>query len=46
MDKLTENLLKAISDYSEGTLTGAYNIRENGGCGGRQSTENFEFVGK
>ena len=46
MDKLTENLLKAISDYTEGGYTGAYNIRENGGCGGRQSTENIEIVGK
>ena len=46
MDKLTENLLKAISDYTEGGYTGAYNIRENAGCGGRQSTENIEIVGK
>ena len=43
MDKLTENLLKAISDYTEGGYTGAYNIRENAGCGGRQSTENIEI---
>lgn len=46
MDKLTENLLKAVADYTDGGFQGAYNIRENGGCGGRQSTENIEIVGK
>ena len=46
MDKLTEELLKAVSDYTEGGYTGAYNIRENGGCAGRQSTENIQIEGK
>ena len=35
MDKLTEELLKAVSEYTEGGYQGAYNIRENGGCAGR-----------
>ena len=46
VDKLTEELLKAVSDYTEGGYTGAYNIRENGGCAGRQSTENIQIEGK
>lgn len=46
MDKLTEELLKAVSDYTEGGYTGAFNIRENGGCAGRQSTENIQIEGK
>ena len=28
MDKLTEDLLKAVSEYTEGGYTGAFNIRE------------------
>ncbi len=46
MDKLTEELLKAVSEYTEGGYQGAYNIRENGGCAGRQSTENVRIEGK
>ncbi|NBH62897.1 SufD family Fe-S cluster assembly protein [Anaerotruncus sp. 80] len=46
MDKLTEELLKAVSDYTEGGYTGAFNIRENGGCAGRQSTDNIQIEGK
>ena len=46
MDKLTEELLKAVSEYTEGGYQGAYNIRENGGCAGRQSTENIRIEGK
>ena len=46
MDKLTEDLLKAVSEYTEGGYTGAFNIRENGGCAGRQSTDNIRIEGK
>ena len=46
MDKLTEKLLKAVADYTDGGFKGAFNIRENGGCAGRQSTDNIEIVGK
>ncbi|MDO4673323.1 MAG: SufD family Fe-S cluster assembly protein [Porphyromonadaceae bacterium] len=46
MNKVAEELLKAISDWQGGELTGAYNIREDGGCGGRQSTENIKIESK
>ena len=37
MNKITEQLLKAVSDW-KGNFKGAYNIREDGGCAGRQSS--------
>ena len=46
MDKLTVDLLKAVSEYVDGGYTGAFNIRENGGCAGRQSTDNILIEGK
>ena len=46
MDKLAVELLKAISAYTEGGYQGAYNIRENGGCAGRQSTDHIKIEGK
>lgn len=46
MNQLAVDLLKAISEYTEGGYKGAYNIRENGGCAGRQSTENIRIEGK
>ena len=46
MDKLAEELLKAVSEYTEGGYEGAYNIRENGGCAGRQSTDHIRIEGK
>lgn len=46
MDKLTMELLKAVSEYTEGGYEGAYNIRENGGCAGRKSTDNIRIEGK
>ena len=42
---IRKDLLKKIADLHE-VPEGAYNIRENAGCGGRQSTENIEIVGK
>lgn len=38
MNSVTEQLLKLVSDF-KGEFTGAYNLRENGRCAGRQSTE-------
>ena len=47
MDKLTQDLIAAISDYQNGEYeNAAYNIRENGGCAGRKSTENIKIEGK
>lgn len=39
MNKITETLLRLVSEY-DGDFKGAFNIREDGGCAGRQSTEN------
>lgn len=38
MNTITERLLKLVSGWT-GKFEGAYNIRENGQCAGRQSTE-------
>lgn len=46
MDKITESLLKLVSDWDESVYEGAYNIRENGGCAGRQSTDNIRIEPK
>lgn len=47
MNKLTETLLSMISDYQPGgEFAGAYNIREDGGCAGRQSSENIVITPK
>lgn len=45
MNKITEQLLKQVSDW-EGSFKGAYNIREDGGCVGRQSSENIKIESK
>ncbi|MGN1095717.1 MAG: SufD family Fe-S cluster assembly protein, partial [Eubacteriales bacterium] len=45
MNKTTEELLKVVSDF-DGKFKGAYNIRENGMCAGRQSTENIKIEAK
>ena len=42
MDNITKELLKTVSDYKEG-YESAYNIRENGGCAGRKSTEHIKI---
>ena len=36
MNSILDGLLKAVSDWN-GKFTGAFNIRENGGCAGRRS---------
>lgn len=45
MNQITEELLKEVSDY-DGSFQGAYNIREDGGCVGRQSTEHIQIISK
>ena len=45
MNKITEELLRMVSDF-KGSFKGAFNIREDGGCAGRQSTENIKIESK
>lgn len=45
MNDITKKLLSMISDIS-GEIKGAFNIREDGGCAGRQSTENVDIIPK
>ena len=45
MKAVTENLLKIVSDWS-GVFQGAYNVREDGQCAGRQSTEHVKIDAK
>ena len=42
MNKTTEQLLKVVSGFS-GKFEGAFNIREDGKCAGRQSSENIKI---
>ena len=42
MKKITDELLRLISDYKDG-FKGAFNIREDGECAARQSTENIRI---
>lgn len=45
MNEITKRMLSMISDIT-GEIKGAFNIREDGGCAGRQSTENIEIIPK
>lgn len=45
MNSVTEELLKLVSEY-HGEFPGAYNLRENGQCAGRRSTENVKIDSK
>ena len=45
MNEITKKLLGMISDVT-GEIKGAFNIREDGGCAGRQSSENITIVNK
>ena len=45
MLSVTEQLLKIVSEF-QGSFTGAYNIRENGQCAGRQSSKNIRIESK
>lgn len=46
MDSITEKLLGIVSDRNVISFKGAYNIRENSGCAGRQSSENIKIENK
>lgn len=45
MNDITGKLLSLVSDW-DGSYKGAYNIRENSGCAGRQSSENIRIEPK
>lgn len=45
MKKVTEQLLEIISDF-KGTFDGAFNVREDGECAGRKSTEHIQIEPK
>ncbi|MBQ1396820.1 MAG: SufD family Fe-S cluster assembly protein [Eubacterium sp.] len=45
-DKVLEELLSLVSDYDGKEYDGAYNIRGNGGCMGRKSTEHIKIEPK
>lgn len=45
MNKIAQTLLKEVSNI-EGTPDGAFNIRENSACAGRESTEHIKIVNK
>ncbi len=45
MNSITEDLLSVISDW-DGSYKGAFNIREDSGCAGRQSSENIKIESK
>ena len=45
-DKVIEDLLKLVSDYTGEGYDGAYNIRGNGACMGRASTEHVKIEPK
>ena len=46
LTEITESLLELVSDFDKslgGEFTGAYNIREDGECAARHSTENIQI---
>lgn len=45
MNEITAKLLEMISSPYD-KIKGAFNIREDGGCAGRQSTENIQIISK
>ncbi|MCI5808444.1 MAG: SufD family Fe-S cluster assembly protein [Oscillospiraceae bacterium] len=45
MNKITQTLLGLVSDW-KGVFDGAYNIREDGACAGRQSSEHIQIENK
>lgn len=45
MNKITEKLLEIVSDW-KGEFHGAFNIRENGKCAGRQSSKHIQISSK
>ena len=45
MNNVTQSLLSILSDW-KGEFKGAFNIREDGGCAGRQSSANIKIESK
>ncbi len=45
MNQVTEKLLKIVADW-QGKFPGAYNIRQDGLCAGRQSSDNIKIESK
>ena len=45
MNKITEMLLRSVSNY-KGEFRGAFNIREDGQCAARHSTEHIRIQSK
>ena len=45
LNEITRQILEVVSDYT-GSFQGAYNIRENGACAGRQSSEHIKIESK
>ncbi len=45
MDEVTKSLLEQVSDW-DGTFKGAYNLRVDGTCAGRQSSDNIAILNK
>ncbi len=46
MNEITKKLLHLVSDWDGKAFQGAYNIREDGGCAGRQSSKNIKIEAK
>ncbi|NLG04803.1 MAG: SufD family Fe-S cluster assembly protein [Clostridia bacterium] len=46
MNEITKKLLSEVSDWDGSSFEGAYNIREDGGCAGRQSSEHIQIKSK
>ena len=46
MNRITEKLLAAVSNWTGVPRNAAYNIREDGQCAGRQSTAHIRITSK
>ena len=46
MNKVTGELLKEVSDWTDDSTKSAYNIRQDGGCAGRRSTDKIKIESK
>ena len=45
MNEITREILRQVSDFT-GEFSGAYNIREDGLCAGRMSTDHIHITSK
>ncbi|MBQ8786619.1 MAG: ABC transporter permease, partial [Oscillospiraceae bacterium] len=46
MDEITSKLLGLVADWNGTDFKGAYNIRKDSGCAGRQNSENVTIENK